>query len=116
MTALQTPARRVWHVVSPTGEEHQVILEVGIPAPRPDGSWGVMTSVGGLDPEPRIIFGVDAWQAMSLGMHFVANQVEFFSEKGWQFFWERAGDRASASELRCDSPEKEGTGTKNEQS
>ena len=93
-------AERTWFAVAPDGTEHQVILRVGIPVLAPSGEWWAAVSLGALEP-PRAqrIAGLDAWQAMHLAMRFVATRVGHFADDGWQFYWERGGERAAPSEL-----------------
>jgi hypothetical protein len=95
-----TPAiERTWHAIAPEGSsEGPVTFSVGPPQREPGGEWSVVVRLDTLDPTPRKIFGVDGWQATALGMQFVAAQVRGFSERGWQFFWSKGGDRAGTED------------------
>jgi len=71
---------RTWHAVAPSGAEMTVTLRVGAPAPEGSGDWAVEVSLDGLEPGARKIFGVDGWQAVDLGMRFIADRVAI---PGW---------------------------------
>src|SRR5688500_6150225 len=89
---------RKWFAIAPDGSESDVTLRVGMPVHEVDGEWSVLVSLGPIDGEPRKVFGLDSWQAVGLGMRFIAARVQDFSERGWQFFWERGGERAAWEE------------------
>jgi hypothetical protein len=76
-----------------------VTFRVGLPLQEPGGEWGVEVSLGGIEPSPGKIFGEDGWQAVALGMRFVAARVADLSERGWQFLWSKGGEPASAADL-----------------
>jgi hypothetical protein len=102
MTSPQPCVERTWHAVAPNGTgEGAVTFRVGSPKREPAGEYGVVVSFDPIEPQ-RTIFGVDERQAVSLGMRFLAARVADLSERGWQFFWRKDGERASADDLWSD--------------
>ena len=94
---------RTWYAVAPDGGgEGPVTFGVGMPRQEPGGEWSVLVSLGGIEPGPLKIFGMDGWQAVRLGMRFIAARLSDQSNRGWQFFWEKDGERASAEDLASD--------------
>jgi hypothetical protein len=92
---------RTWHAVAPdNGGEGPVTFAIAAPRQQPTGEWGVAVSFGGIEP-PVWIFGEDSWQAVDLGMRFVAARVEDLCEKGWAFFCTKGGARANPADLRA---------------
>ncbi|RJP71317.1 MAG: hypothetical protein C4535_02975 [Comamonadaceae bacterium] len=69
-----------------------------MPIRRPTGEWGASVSLDGLE-SATTIFGEDGWQAVSLGMNFIASRVSDYEERGWQFHWTEGGERATAEDL-----------------
>jgi len=103
MTIVPIAAERTWFAIAPDGTEHDVVLQVSAPTQQPDGGWSVSVSLGALEADVRNIFGVDSWQAISLGMRFAAMRANDFADNGWKFFWERGGDPASSSDIaKCE--------------
>ena len=92
-------AERLWFAVAPDGSEHEIVIRINVPSPDPKGSWLALVSISGLESRTFNIAGVDAWQAMSLAMHFVVVRVSHYAKLGWQFYWERGGSLASPTEL-----------------
>jgi hypothetical protein len=92
-------AERVWFAVAPDGTEHQVTLQVGIPAQASDGVWWSAVSLLPLESRERRIAGIDGWQAVNLAMSYVAARVDHFAAHGWQFFWSPDGEPATPTEL-----------------
>ena len=90
---------RTWIAVAPDGIEHDLILRVGLPKPRPEGDWVAAVSLGALDSHQFEIHGMDSWQAMELGMQHVAVLTRHYQSKGWRFLWERGGEEASPKDL-----------------
>lgn len=90
---------RAWVAIAPDGIEHDLILRVGFPKPRPGGDWVTAVSLGVLDAHLFEIHGMDSWQAMDLGMHHVAVLTRHYQSKGWRFLWESGGEEASPAEL-----------------
>ncbi len=91
--------RRVWFGIAPDGSEHEIELRVSTPQPR-DDDWFANVSLGALDPEyVRPVYGVDSWQAVNLAQRFVQTMVSSYEKDGWQFFWSRSGDAATAQQL-----------------
>ena len=91
---------RTWYAVAPNGGgEGPVTFRIGLPQPQPGGGWGVEVTLGGLERDPGKIFGEDGWQAVALGMRFIAVRVADFTERGWQFSWTKGGETTSAEDL-----------------
>ena len=88
--------------IAPNGEELDISLRVSVPMPDPQGDWSVEVCLPNLDDFPCKLFGVDSWQAGILGIQFVKNRVDHFSEIGWQFFWAKGGEKASMDDLQDD--------------
>src|SRR4051812_11268602 len=86
---MSSPAQaieRTWYAVAPnSGGEGPITFRVGLPQREPGGEWGVEISLGGIEPNPGKIFGEDGWQAVALGMRFIAARVADFSQRGWRF-------------------------------
>ncbi len=96
----ENAARRVWFGIAPDGSEHEIVLCVGVPELQPAGEWRAVVSLGALETRTYRIIGIDAWQAVELGMLFAARLVQGRADNGWRFFWEPGGSSpASASEL-----------------
>ena len=96
----QAPAiERTWYAVAPAGEGMWVTLSVGVPIRERGGEWSAVVSLGAIEPGARKIFGEDGWQAVALGVRFIAARVTDFSERGWQFFWREGGERASVEDI-----------------
>jgi hypothetical protein len=91
--------KRAFHAISPSGEERHCELSVDLPCAKPEGEWGAVVRIEGLEARSREIFGVDAWQAVQLGMRFLATRLEHFESHGWRYFWELGGEQASAANL-----------------
>lgn len=92
-------AERRWFAVDPNGTEHNLVLRVHVPAESPSGDWSATVSFGDLEKREYPIVGIDAWQAVHLGMRFVAARIQHLEESGWHFYWSRGGDPASSSQL-----------------
>ena len=90
---------RTWYAVSPSGEGQSVTFGVGLPVQEPGGEWSVVVRLEPIEAGSRKIFGVDGWQAVALGMRFVAARVSDLSARGWNFFWTEGGEAASADDL-----------------
>jgi hypothetical protein len=100
MTSPSQAIERTWYAVRPNADgEGPVILRVGLPEREAGGEWGVEVSLAGLDSGVRKIFGVDGWQAVALGMRFIAARVADSSEQGWQFYWSKGGEPVHAKDL-----------------
>lgn len=100
MTPPAPEIQRTWYAVSPNGDaEGPITFGVGLPLPEPDSGWAVEVSLGGIEPDPRKIFGEDGWQAVALGMRFVTARLADFSERGWRFYWSKGGEPASVEDL-----------------
>lgn len=99
MPLLDAPIERKWFAIAPDGAECEVALQVGFPMFEQGGDWSVMVHLEGLEHEPYKIFGIDSWQAVALGMKFIASRVDDFADRGWKFFWERGGEGAAPEEL-----------------
>jgi hypothetical protein len=97
-----TAAERVWYAVSPSGEGAELALKVSVPSEHPDMGWGCIISLGILEARSYTIYGTDSWQAIQEAMLFVARRIDYFTEEGWSFYWEKNGDMANASELAYD--------------
>ena len=74
-------------------------LGVGFPLRKPTGEWSVFVSLDGLE-SATTIFGEDGWQAVALGMSFIASRVFDYEERGWRFYWSDGGEPAAAADLR----------------
>jgi hypothetical protein len=95
----EAPAiERTWYAIAPTGEGMRVSLSVGVPMQEPGGEWSALVSLGVLERGSKI-FGEDGWQAMALGMRFIAARVADFSERGWRFFWREGGESVGVEDL-----------------
>jgi hypothetical protein len=92
-------ASRTWRAIAPDGSEHTVCLRIALPAEQPSGDWSAAASLAPIEPKIRQIHGVDAWQATSLAMRFLADRVEHLAEQGWRFYWDRDDAPASATQL-----------------
>lgn len=86
--------------IAPNGEELNASLRVGVPMPDPEGDWSVEVCLPNLDNVPCKLFGVDSWQAATLGIQFVVNRVNHLSDIGWHFFWTKGGEKASMDDLQ----------------
>jgi hypothetical protein len=67
-TIRRIAARRVYDV---PGTRRTVVVTLGVPEPVPGSDWGCALQITGLASEwrrPRYVFGIDAWQALSLAM------------------------------------------------
>lgn len=103
MTSPASAIERTWYAVSPNGgAEGPVTFGLSLPRQEPDRGWVVEVSLGGIEPDPRKIFGEDGWQAVALGMRFVAARLADFSDRGWQFYWSKGGELASVEDLLGD--------------
>lgn len=98
----QLAAERVLYAIAPDGAGRELILQVGVPASDEKRGWGCRVSVGFIDTIPITIYGYDAWQAIQESMLLIARRVGHYEEDGWQFYWEKDGDRAHASDLAID--------------
>ena len=100
MTSPALAIERTWYAVSPNGGPGgAVTFGVGLPRPEPDSGWAVAVSLGGIEPDPRKIVGEDGWQAVALGMRFVAARLADFSDRGWKFYWDKDGELANVEDL-----------------
>lgn len=103
MASPESGIERSWHAVAPNGTgEGAVTFRVGSPRREPAGEYAVVVSFDPIEPH-RTIYGVDERQAISLGMRFLAARVADLSERGWQFFWRKNGERTTADDLWRDS-------------
>jgi hypothetical protein len=102
MDTPRTAIERTWYAVAPNGlGEGLVTIGVEVPRQQSSGDWGVRVSLGGLEPDPAgPIFGIDGWQAVSLGMKFVAARLVDFADRGWRFYWSQDGELADLESLR----------------
>ena len=99
MASPESGIERTWHAVAPHGAgEGPVTFRVESPQQEATGEWGVLVSFDPIEP-PRKIFGVDGRQALSLGKRFLASRAADLSERGWQFFWRKDGERTTADDL-----------------
>ena len=92
-------AERCWFAISPDGSEHDVLIRVEAPQRVGAGDWGTVVICDPMDPTRHMIPGVDSWQSLHLAMKFAGVRMEHFIEMGWQFYWERGGSAAEASDL-----------------
>ena len=70
-------ARRVFQ--KPGKSKRPVVLTIGVPQPVAGSDWGCAVQITGLDrplSRPRLVFGVDALQALHLAMQFATVAVE----------------------------------------
>ncbi len=76
---------------------HPVIVRIGVPRKLRGGwDWGCPVEIHGLDaPHLRYVFGVDAFQALQLGLDYIAIQVATSIPQ--PFLFER-GDEAGFAE------------------
>jgi hypothetical protein len=91
---------RKWYAISPEKSGRNVHLRIELAGgAEPSGEWRVTVNFDGLEIRTHTLFGVDKWQALAIGMRFVAARVRHFDETGWQFFWSAGGERATVSDL-----------------
>ena len=79
-------AQSVVRSVSPIGDQFVSTFGVGAPVKQPTGEYGCEVILPA-DSEPKIIFGEDSLQALSLAMHFSAVRIHDLILKGWKFFF-----------------------------
>jgi hypothetical protein len=100
MNTSEPAIERMWYAVAPDGAgEGLVVLRVGMPRQEPGGEWGVFVELSPVDGPPRKILGEDGWQAVALGMRFVASRAADLESGGWQFYWTQGGDPTGAKDL-----------------
>jgi hypothetical protein len=83
----------------PDGGPVPVCLRVGRPAPHPKGDSVCPVQAEGLRlwEGPGEVFGVDSWQALTLGLRFLQSMLAAETERGAVFHWE-GGERAVSVE------------------
>jgi hypothetical protein len=99
MSLNSSAIERLWHAEAPTGEKCPVTLSVSSPRLEPDGPWFVVVSMVGLEDDALKIYGEDGWQAVVLGMRFIATRIEDYSSRGWRFTWGAGGESVGAGDL-----------------
>lgn len=90
---------RILYAIPPQGEGVAVRFGVGQPVQKPTGEWSASVSLDGLEAATTI-FGEDGWQAVGLGMAFIAMRVSDYEKRGWRFYWSEAGEQATAEDFR----------------
>lgn len=90
---------RNWHATTPQGDGVAVRFGVGLPVRKPTGEWSAFVSLDGLE-SATTIFGEDGWQAVVLGMSFIASRVSDYEARGWRFCWSDGGEPVTAQDLR----------------
>ena len=78
--------------VKPSGEEELVTIGVSLPTQQPTGEFGCGVVLPD-SPEPRIIYGADSLQALSLALRFIAERIDDMISKGWKFHYGDSSDR-----------------------
>lgn len=72
-------------LVGITSDGRQLAIEVRVGKPRPDDRcWVCPVAVLGVDSRPRNICGDESFQALTLGLRFVASELWLFVETGGQ--------------------------------
>lgn len=82
---------------APDGREVNAVFRVSAPIEQAGGGWGAAVGLLPLEPE-RTIYGEDGWQAVRLGMNFLVQRAEDYSQRGWRFYWQ-SGEEAGVDEL-----------------
>lgn len=78
---METIAHRTLSAVDPDGSTFDLTIRIGAPQPR-GGEAACMVSVSRLFEEPRLIYGVDGWQALTLALRFIQQLLEGHLERG----------------------------------
>ena len=99
MSNVAPAIERNWYATTPQGDGVSVRFGVGFPVRRPTGEWSASVSLDGLE-SATTIFGEDGWQAVALGMRFIASRVSDYEERGWRFHWTAGGEPVTAEHLR----------------
>ena len=78
-----------------------VVLRVGRPYAHPKGSHACPVQAEGLRlwQGPRDIYGVDAWQALMLGLRFLQSMLTAEAERGVVFHWEDGEHAVTVEEI-----------------
>src|SRR6187402_272223 len=95
MSNIAPAIERNWYATTPQGDGVAVRFGVGFPLRKPTGEWSASVSLDGLE-SATTIFGEDGWQAVALGMTFIASRVSDYEERGWLFYWSKGGEPAAA--------------------
>ena len=79
----------------------QVTIRIGRPMPHPKGDWGCPVQGEGLRvwEGPTEIVGIDAWQALTLGLLFLRKMLRAEVEEEAVFHWEDGEDAIQIDEL-----------------
>ena len=75
--------------VSPDGESVSVRCIISDPSITAKGDLYVSLCLLGLDQLSHSISGADHWQAVDLAMLTARERLEYFSNLGWSFYWEK---------------------------
>lgn len=96
-------AQRIWYAVSPSGKGDELILQVSVPCEYRDMGWRCEVSLGIVEESSHMIYGADSWQALQLSLQFAVRRLQYFSGRGWAFYWAKDEDPADPEEL-IDAP------------
>lgn len=100
MPDLAPSITRTLHTRAPSGDwSGPITLGVSLPRQEPGGEWSVAVSMGGIEGDPAPIRGEGGWQAVSLGMRFVAMRLVDLAERDWVFEWTQDNEPIDVSRL-----------------
>ena len=85
-------AKSVVRSVSPIGDQVISTFGVGTPVKQPTVEYGCAVLLPA-DSQPKMIFGEDSLQALSLAMRFSADRIHDLILKGWKFFYPESDER-----------------------
>jgi hypothetical protein len=91
--------RRSLGAKSADGRAFQVLVGIGLPYARPDGSWAAQLVVDPLHSNVSEEVGMDSWQATTLAMKTVKSVLQQFVRGGGSLFLEGESEPFTEAEI-----------------
>ncbi|GAB2864058.1 hypothetical protein GCM10027277_35950 [Pseudoduganella ginsengisoli] len=92
-------AQRTLLAMDADGREFALTFGVGAPYETGTGECACAVLLDGLERAPHVLFGVDTWQALQLGVQFAIHMLQGFVAQGGQLLWPQEREPMAISEL-----------------
>jgi hypothetical protein len=79
-------AERMLYLKNTDGEVKEVILRIGQPYQKEDGSWACPIQLKGLFEDLSDVNGEDSFQALMLAQNLARTLLNALAEKGWNVY------------------------------
>ena len=85
--------------VSSNGEEKNISIKIGAPRQTDEDDYSCTLKISGLYHNLPEVIGFDPWQAVTLSLGFVHQNLSLFIKEGGKLYWEKGGNEVTMEEI-----------------